>query len=73
VSFERPLLRAAEAGEHATLATLVPGEIVRFRVRDDLLLKDGPVDAGKPRAVGRMGSHGYARTRDLFTLERPKA
>jgi len=52
-------------------ASLVLGEVVRFHV-DEAVLTDGALDHDKLLAVGRMSGQQYCRTRDRFTLIRPR-
>jgi flavin reductase (DIM6/NTAB) family NADH-FMN oxidoreductase RutF len=49
---------------------LVLARILLFHVRDDLL-EGGRIRADRLHAIGRLGGHGYCRTRDLFDMERP--
>jgi flavin reductase (DIM6/NTAB) family NADH-FMN oxidoreductase RutF len=51
--------------------SLIIGEVIRFHV-DDAIVNDFRIDAGKLRAVGRMGGSDYTRTRDRFEMLRPK-
>ncbi len=51
--------------------SLVIGEVIRFHV-DDAIVNDFRIDAGKLRAIGRMGGSDYTRTRDRFEMLRPK-
>ena len=50
---------------------LILGEVLRFHILESLL--DGyKIDPDKLNAIGRMGGPTYTRTRDRFTMERPK-
>lgn len=51
---------------------LVLGEVLRFHVRDDILIGAYKIDPGKLNAIGRMGGPTYTRTRDRFDMQRPK-
>lgn len=52
-------------------ATLVIGEVVAFHIRPELL--DGTrVDQAALDLIGRMGGPNYTRTRDVFSMERPR-
>jgi flavin reductase (DIM6/NTAB) family NADH-FMN oxidoreductase RutF len=52
-------------------AHLVIGEVVRFHVRDELLLERGRIDLKALRAVGRLAGAGYCLTDEQFELQRP--
>jgi flavin reductase (DIM6/NTAB) family NADH-FMN oxidoreductase RutF len=50
---------------------LVLGEVLRFHVLESML--DGyKIDPDKLDAIGRMGGPTYTRTRDRFSMQRPK-
>ena len=80
---EAPLVGEAKANLECRLSQVVPigtdgpmaasiviGEVVRVHVEGAIL--DGTrIDQEALRAVGRMGGPTYARTRDLFSLDRP--
>ncbi len=51
---------------------LVLGDVLRFHVREDLLLDTCKVDPDKLNAIGRMGGPTYVRTHDRFDMQRPK-
>ncbi|MDP9380569.1 MAG: flavin reductase family protein [Chloroflexota bacterium] len=53
-------------------AHLIIGEVVRFHVRDDLVLERGRIDQRRLQAVGRLAGAGYCSTDDQFELERPQ-
>lgn len=64
-----------ECREAATVrvgrSRIVIGEVLYLHVRDELVDPEKMyIDAEKLRAVGRMGGHGYARTSDLFQMQR---
>lgn len=68
---------AFECERYLTLAVGKSREIILGRVVG-LFLRDGlvdpetkHVDQGKMDAIGRMGGHGYARTRERFDLKTP--
>lgn len=52
--------------------TLVLGRIVRFHIREDLLRKDGSIDATRLQPVARLGGAEYTTLGNVFSLERPK-
>jgi flavin reductase (DIM6/NTAB) family NADH-FMN oxidoreductase RutF len=51
---------------------LVLGDVLRFHVREDLLVDGNKVDPDSLNAIGRMGGPTYVRTRDRFDMSRPK-
>lgn len=69
-ALECRLNQIVTVGNAPSLASIVIGEIVHFRIREDLY-QNGRVDQDALHAIGRMAGSGYARTRDLFDLERP--
>jgi flavin reductase (DIM6/NTAB) family NADH-FMN oxidoreductase RutF len=72
ISLECKLVQAVPVGVDPHRTVLVLGEVLLFHVREGLLLENNHVDAEALRAVGKMGGPGYCRTRDRFSLERPK-
>jgi flavin reductase (DIM6/NTAB) family NADH-FMN oxidoreductase RutF len=50
-------------------SVLVIGEVLLFHV-DERVLKDGKVDAGLLKAIGRLGGDEYTRTSERFVLVR---
>jgi flavin reductase (DIM6/NTAB) family NADH-FMN oxidoreductase RutF len=69
VAMECRLDQIHEVGRGRT--AIIVGEILLWHVRDDLIV-EGRLDMGRLDAVGRMSGASYARTRDLFTLTRPR-
>jgi len=67
ISFECTLERIVEF-EHTDL---IIGNIVCVHIRDELWV-EGRVDAHALCAVGRLGGDGYALTREIVNLPRPK-
>lgn len=65
---------AFECRHHTTLGIgrsreIILGEIVYAHIRSDIVdAKNHYIDAAGLDAVGRMGGHGYATTRDYFDL-----
>ncbi|HEV2134764.1 MAG TPA: flavin reductase family protein [Terracidiphilus sp.] len=51
---------------------LVLGDVLRFHVREDLLIDAHKIDPDKLNAIGRMGGPTYVRTHDRFDMQRPK-
>ncbi len=69
-SFECVLVDIIQVGDGPLSGNLIIGEIKVFHVADELL--DGMrIDPVALEAVGRMAGMDYARTSDLFSLERP--
>lgn len=51
---------------------LVLGDVLRFHVREEVLLETYKIDPDKLNAIGRMGGPTYTRTHDRFDMQRPK-
>jgi len=49
---------------------LVIGKVLRWHVREDLLVEDKFIDPAKLQPVGRLGGTNYCRTQDVFQMER---
>jgi flavin reductase (DIM6/NTAB) family NADH-FMN oxidoreductase RutF len=49
---------------------MVIGQVVRFHVAERAW-RDGRVDLGAVRPVGRLSGSGYSYTRELFRMDRP--
>ena len=71
VQMECKLINIITFGSGPGSGSTVFGEVVRFHVADEIL-SNFRIDAGKLRAIGRMGGPTYARTTDLFDMARPK-
>ncbi len=67
VALECRLHREVELGS----AAFVVGEVLLAHVADEVLT-EGRVDAGKLRAVGRLGGDGYCVVKDVIHRARPK-
>ena len=50
---------------------LVIGKILRWHVREDLLLDDKYIDPHKLAPVGRLGGPRYCRTQSIFEMTAP--
>lgn len=72
VAFECVLDRIIHIGEGPLAANVVFGRIVLVHVQDDVISANGYPDPTRLDLVGRMGGDGYATTRDLFSMERPR-
>jgi len=70
-----PIRMECILAQHLEIGTgptdLIIGEVVVFHV-DDEVLKQGRIDTGKLRAIGRLSGSDYCRTTELFSLERPQ-
>ncbi len=71
VAFECRVDRIIDVGEGPAGANVVFGRVVQMHVADAVLGADGMVDPHKLDTIGRFGGNYYARTRDLFTIQRP--
>lgn len=68
VNIECRLRQIVELGGESGAGNVVFGDVLVVHVDDAVLDGDGLCDPDKLRAVGRMGGHLYARTRDRFEL-----
>jgi flavin reductase (DIM6/NTAB) family NADH-FMN oxidoreductase RutF len=71
-AFECELHQAIQLGSGPGGANLVIGRIVWMHVGDALFNEQGDFDADRMTTIGRMGGEDYVRTRDRFSLPRPK-
>ena len=58
-------------GDGAIAPQLVIGEVVAMHIDDRVLDEQGKVDPVQLGTIGRLGGDTYARTTDLFDLQRP--
>ncbi len=72
VAFECRLDRILNFGEGPGSSNVVFGTIVCAHISDAVLTPEGAVDPAKLDTIGRMGGDNYVRTRDLFTVVRPR-
>ncbi|HVZ72296.1 MAG TPA: flavin reductase family protein [Polyangia bacterium] len=72
VALECRLHKIVEVGNAGDETAIIVGEILLWRIHDDMLLENGRLDPAKLDLVGRMGGNWYSRTRDRFELARPK-
>lgn len=72
VAFECKLDRILNFGEGPASSNVVFGRVVSVYVSDAILGPDGQVDPAKLDSIGRMGGDNYVRTRELFTVARPR-
>jgi len=71
VQMECRLLQVVHINDKPLSGSLVIGEVLRFHVADELEVDNFRVDPARLNAIGRMGGPTYARTTDLFDLQRP--
>ena len=71
ISMECRLLQIVEISQKLLGGAFVIGEVVRFHVCDNII-SNYKIDPDKLNPIGRMGGLEYTRTKDRFTLERPK-
>jgi flavin reductase (DIM6/NTAB) family NADH-FMN oxidoreductase RutF len=71
INMECVLYRLIEVGTPPRGSTLVLGEIVRYHIREEVMVKN-KIDFKKLSAVGRMGGEFYTKTTDVFKLNRPR-
>ena len=55
-----------------TLDKLVIGRVEYIHLKEELW-KEGSIDPGRLRAIGRLGQSNYSYTREIFSLNRPQA
>lgn len=72
VAFECRLDRVVDFGDGPSGSNVVFGTIVCAHVNEAVLGADGQIDAAKLDTIGRMGGDAYVRTRELFTIVRPR-
>jgi len=70
VNMECKVLQIVDVSTRPKGGSLVIGEVVRFHIDEDIVSQH-KIDAGKLRAIGRMGGNEYIRTRDRFQMIRP--
>jgi flavin reductase (DIM6/NTAB) family NADH-FMN oxidoreductase RutF len=68
VAMEFRVERILEVGDDPD--GFVLARILLFHVREDLL-EGGRIRPDRLHAIGRLGGHGYCRTRDIFEMPRP--
>jgi flavin reductase (DIM6/NTAB) family NADH-FMN oxidoreductase RutF len=72
VAFECRLDRVVDFGDGPSGSNVVFGTIVCAHVSEAVLGADGQIDPAKLDTIGRMGGDAYVRTRELFTIVRPR-
>lgn len=71
-SLECQMREMIPVGDQRYGATLIIGEVVRFHVRDDLVLENYRIDFGSLDAVGRLAGDWYCATNDQYALPRAR-
>lgn len=71
-SLECQMRQMIPIGDERYGATLIIGEVVRFHVRDDLVLENYRIDFGSLDAVGRLAGDWYCATNDQYELSRSR-
>ncbi len=64
----RTLLTNGEPGERTNL---VIGEVVRWHIREDVMIDEKYIDPVLLQPVGRLTGNHYCRSQDVFELQRP--
>jgi flavin reductase (DIM6/NTAB) family NADH-FMN oxidoreductase RutF len=72
VNMECRLREIVRVSQRPGGGNLVLGEVLRFHVRDEIMIGDYKIDPDKLNAIGRMGGPAYTRTHDRFEMQRPK-
>jgi len=70
-SMECILHQVVVVGNPPKQVGIVVGEIVQFRIREDLY-ENGRINPYALDAIGRMAGDSYATTREIFEMKRPK-
>jgi flavin reductase (DIM6/NTAB) family NADH-FMN oxidoreductase RutF len=69
VNMECKLIEELRFGEDGK-RSIVLGEVLRFHIRDDVLMPSGRVDLDAMKPVGRLAGSGYIRLSDRFDMKR---
>jgi flavin reductase (DIM6/NTAB) family NADH-FMN oxidoreductase RutF len=72
VAFECRLDRILDFGAGPGSSNVVFGTVLCAHISDAILTPEGTIDPAKLDTIGRMGGDNYVRTRDLFTVVRPR-
>jgi flavin reductase (DIM6/NTAB) family NADH-FMN oxidoreductase RutF len=72
VAFECKLDRIVDFGDGPSGSNVVFGTILCVHVAEAVLGADGQIDPAKLDTIGRMGGDNYVRTRELFSIARPR-
>lgn len=71
VHFECKLTQIVEIGNLPGGGSVVFGEIVHLHVDEGVLLGEDKIDLAALKPIGRLAGNAYARTTDIFEMERP--
>lgn len=58
-------------GVEGDQTNLIIGEVIRWHIREDVLVEDKYVDPVLLKPVGRLAGNHYCRTQDVFEMQRP--
>lgn len=72
IQMECHLRQIVRVSEQPGGGNLVLGDVLRFHVREEVLVDAYKIDPDRLNAIGRMGGPTYVRTRDRFEMQRPK-
>ncbi len=70
IQFECELIQIVPVGEGPLAANVVIGKIVFMTIDDQVLNREGKIDAEMLDTIGRMGGRSYCRTTNRFEIER---
>lgn len=68
IQIECGLMHSIDLGEAPRVSTLFIARVLRYHVREDLLLEGYKIDQAGIEAIGRMGGRSYTRARDPFDM-----
>lgn len=71
IHLECRLLQIVDIGGAPLSGSLVLGEVVRFHIADGIF-HDFRIDLDQLQPIGRLSGTEYTRTKDRFSIERPK-
>ena len=71
VNLECEVVEIRSYGDEGGAGSLVVARVLRLHMDESVLEEDGSIAADRLRAVGRMGSDLWVRTRDTFPMKRP--
>jgi flavin reductase (DIM6/NTAB) family NADH-FMN oxidoreductase RutF len=70
IQFECELIQIVPVSEGPLAANVVIGKIVFMTIDDQVLNREGKIDAEMLDTIGRMGGRSYCRTTNRFEIER---
>ncbi len=71
VAMECQFRNLITTGEGDEKTNLVIGEVIRWHIREDVMVEDKYIDPVLLQPVGRLAGNHYCRTQDVFELQRP--